>query len=235
MALIDKNYTLSLVGPSTIAGRKTTTILAQPKDEDLAARRFFIDPENGLILQSEVGDLKGKMDKTIETHLVSFPKRLDPSIFQIPEGDDGLEVVKTDWPKRLRDPSKATPLVGFAPRLKPDLPSGFIITEVHLVGNEDAAFLAVRLTDGLALVTVYQWDTDKKLTNLPSRRGHGVDGEGVCYYAVGDVSSDMRRRLAEAFLRLGPPAKARIGEGFAFTVPTPEPPAKVGGRRGNRR
>lgn len=216
MALIDRNYTLSIIGPSTIAGRKTTTILAQPKDDELAARRFFIDPENGLILQSEVGDLKGKMDKTIETHLVSFPKRLDPGIFRIPEGDDSLEVVKTDWPKRLREPSKASPLVGFTPRLKPELPSGFVISEVHLVGNEDAAFLAVRLTDGLALVTVYQWDTHKRLPNLPSRgRGHGIDGEGVCYYAVGDVSPSMRRRLAEAFLRLGPPAKAQIGDRVA--------------------
>ena len=198
MKMIAANYELKADGEDRIAGRRSLLVRAIPKERILPERRYGIDLDNHMLLRIEVADSSKRLDVVLNTIAADFPKRIDPGLFTWPT--NGYRVTKTDYPKPIRSIPSAAEALGFSPRVPPQLPFGFQITQRHLVGSAERQFLALRLSDGLAMMTVYQWDAGKRYRDLPFKApGDGQVGN-VCIKVVGDVPSSIRRRLAEAFL-----------------------------------
>lgn len=200
MRLIEANYLLQSEGDVQIAGRRALVVRAVPKEKVLPERRYSIDRGNYLLLRIETQGSSGKMDVLLDTLAASFPRDLDGSLFQIPRS--GYKVRVTDYPKPIKNLGAASQVLGFRPRIPSELPFGFQITQKHLVGSPESQFLALRLSDGFASLTVYQWDSNKRYAELPYKRGDGTDDEGVSFKVFGgDVPSSVRQRIAEAFLK----------------------------------
>ncbi|HRI44531.1 MAG TPA: sigma-E factor regulatory protein RseB domain-containing protein [Fimbriimonadaceae bacterium] len=198
MKMIAANYELKSDGEDRIAGRKSLMIRAIPKERFLPERRYGIDLGNHMLLRIEVADSSHRLDVVLNTIAADFPKRIDPGLFTWPT--NGYKVTRTDFPKAIRSIGSAMDTLGFSPRMPARLPYGFQVTQRHLVGGPEGQFLALRLSDGLAMMTVYQWDAARRYRDLPFKApGDGQVGN-VCIKVVGDVPSSIRRRLAESFL-----------------------------------
>lgn len=210
--LIQANYTLKGDGEVRIAGRKALAVRALPKDELMPVRRYTIDTENFVLLRIEsVGD-EGKLDVLMDTLAATFPRDMEPALFEI--STEGYKVKRTDYPKPLKEVSSPEAALGFSPRLPTTMPFGFKVTQKHVVGGSDSQFLALRLSDGLSMVTVYQWDAERKYPDSPFLRTRdGVDAEGICYKVVGDVPRAVRKKLAQTFLELGGDQRTTWSEG----------------------
>jgi len=71
----------------------------------------------------------------------------------------------------------------------------------QLVGEEDESFIGVRLSDGFANVTVYQWLPERFRHGSPARFMRATkDARGVAYFTAGDVSPEVCKKITAAFI-----------------------------------
>jgi hypothetical protein len=201
LELIGRNYRLSFEPTSAIAGRSTRCIVATPLRRELYTRRYYVDAEAQVVLRFQTVTSAGSARTLLDTESVTVTTsvadldRLPPS--------EGYRVFKVPPPVAVNNPKSVVDVVGFVPRIPTSLPYGFVVYEVHLLGDRhDGQFIGARLTDGLATATVYQWDSKVRKRFAPSRdQRHVRDSLGVWYSAVGDVPEAVRARLLETFLK----------------------------------
>ncbi|MBX7132786.1 MAG: hypothetical protein K1X67_08935 [Fimbriimonadaceae bacterium] len=210
--LIQANYNLKGDGEIRVAGRKALAVRALPKDDAMPTRRYTIDIETYVLLRIESASDDGKMDVLMDTLAANFPREMEPSLFEI--STEGYKIKRTEYPKPLKEVSSPEAALGFSPRLPTIIPFGFKVTQKHLVGGTDNQFLALRLSDGLSMVTVYQWDSDRRYPDSPFLRSKdGTDAEGISFKVVGDVPRAVRKKLAQAFVEMNGVQKTAYAEG----------------------
>jgi outer membrane lipoprotein-sorting protein len=88
-AELKNNYTVTLGGPETVAGQKTTRIVLIPKDKEVAKHspkfELWISDETGIAVQQKVYGTGGDYDVFTYT---------DMKLMNVPEGDVKLNIPK---------------------------------------------------------------------------------------------------------------------------------------------
>jgi outer membrane lipoprotein-sorting protein len=198
MALAQQNYVFRLEQPTTIAGRKAVLVVAQPKSQDMAVRRYYIDESTAFLLRMEkVGPNKEHIVQ-LDTKLIKFPKSLPKESFEF----DMIRKPRTfncPSPVRIASVDEVRPKLGFMAVVPKKLPYGFTVQEPQIAGSNDFRFAAIRLTDGLVNTTVYQWAGHRK--DLP--KGFKVEkvAKGVAFQVVGDVPEIAKQQILDLFVR----------------------------------
>lgn len=202
-SLIEKNYSVSLEREALVAGRRTAVVFLKPKATGVASRRLYIDAENSLILRYIVTDVEGKSVTTVDTKSVDFETAIDVARFE--KIGEGASKTEKSWgPIQVAKPADAKRYAGFVPVVPSALPVGLALQAIHVVGTAQRSFVGVRLTDGMAVVTVYLWKpnegekaADEPFKGIYDSRGSG----GIRSRVVGDVSDNTRGLLARLFVQ----------------------------------
>lgn len=182
-----------------VAGRKTILVVATPKSSEMPTRRYWIDQDFPFILKMDVGE--GNASKVLlDTKAVTFGAAYSEETFKITPAT-GARRIYLESPERIRSAESAKSLMGFAPALPGGLPYGFVIQEGQIVGDKSERFVAIRITDGLATATLYQWSTSRK-NPVPCHDKKSVrEANGVRMRLVGDLPEVVLTKLIEAFVR----------------------------------
>jgi hypothetical protein len=205
--LIRRNYGLRLdMGGRTVAGRRTMVIVATPRRTEMPERTLFLDRVTLFVLRHETSQ-GGQKLALLDTLSVTFPTRADADVDAPPPGT--WRTRRSSHALDARNLDAARRMAGFRPLVPRDLPMGFEISDMQVIDKENG-LVAIRLSDGLAMATVYQWlperNDDDENPIAPDRTGRG----GVAVLIVGAIPGPARQRLLDAFApRRQPPAGQR--------------------------
>ncbi len=199
--LIERNYTATIERSALVAGRSTSVVLLKPRLADVASRRLYIDTHNSLILRYVVIETDGTSIVTIDTQSVDLTSPIDFSKFTS-LGSGAAKVEKAWGPIEVSKPSDANRYAGFTPVLPGELPAGLAMQAIHVVGTAKRSFVGVRLSDGMAVVTVYIWKVKEGERSEDEPFGGKFDakgGEGIRVKVIGDASGRTKDSLARQF------------------------------------
>lgn len=199
MQLAARNYNFRLEDGDVVAGRSTISVVATPVSSELPVRRYTLDREHTFMLRLET--LDGSRATTLmDTKSINFPSNVSSSNFEIrPIGE--YRTIRLDPPEPIRSSRAVRDQLGFRPVFPEELPFGFVISDRRLVTSEDKApVVALRVTDGLIMATVYQWNA--RLEDQPWPKGKkDREVDGIRFRMVGDLPDGVMSKVLEAFLR----------------------------------
>jgi outer membrane lipoprotein-sorting protein len=195
------NYRFALAEGEGIAGREVVIVSAIPlKSNDLPRRFFYIDSETAVVLRTEI---QSGRDRRITFDTKSIDYRPDFSAKDLtltPMRD--VRRMRLSGPTRFSDPASVQRQLGFRPAMPKDLPLGFDNTAMLMLGSEDNPMVAARLSDGLALLTVYQFKADQLAKmGAEGRRGVSREVKGIRLQAVGDLPQSVLSEILQVFIR----------------------------------
>lgn len=198
LALAKQNYAFSIGDRPRIAGRQTICVVATPKVADLGVRRYYLDADTQYPLRMELIDPSGKSVPIVDTKDVQYPPKVDAAVFEM-RALPGVEKLNYTRPKSLGK-SQAQETLGFIPSLPSNLPMGFRVQEIQYNASPKWKSAVVRLSDGLARATVYQWKPNG--TEIESiEDSTTVDHNGIRLMLVSDMPAQVRLRLLRAFIQ----------------------------------
>lgn len=204
LALIERNYRLSLDGRSRVAGQPVIRVVAAPRAPGMETRRFSLDEKTFLLVRLE-RQAGSSWEPILDTLSIERVSRHPAGTFDIPK-QEGLKVsVKS--PPVIMGPNPPVQVVelGFPIRRPQALPYGFVVADTQLLRDDDHHMVALRLTDGLHFATVYQMPPRK--ADRPRRRGEGrpivEDRHGVRYVLMGDLPAPVRQQILQVFVEEG--------------------------------
>ncbi len=161
-------------------------------------RRLFIDSNNNLILRYIVYNPGVQPFTTVDTISVDFGNQPNEAYLDR-IGIKGATEVRSWGPRELKRSEDALRYVDFQPRVPTGIPAGIQLQSIHMVGTASKPFVGVRLTDGMAVATVYLWRKGKA--------GEPFDGEfqaetadGIRCYVQGNMTTAAKKRLAKLFI-----------------------------------
>ncbi|MBS1706943.1 MAG: hypothetical protein JST40_13840 [Armatimonadetes bacterium] len=194
VALTKRNYNLSIKDGGKIADRATMVLTASPKEESLPKRVFYLDARALTILRQETLRPGRTSEVTLDTYHIEFSRDIDLDDLR---PSDTAEWKLSTWPapqpfKDWEDAERQCKL-SFEPPV--DFPYGFEIVGGYLIERSKA--LNIRLSDGLAHVSVYLYNT--KLVKLP-RGGRSV-GKVVNDIGI-NIYSDLSTSIEQEFLKV---------------------------------
>lgn len=198
ISLAKKNYQFSIDGRERIAGRISLRVVADPKDPDMAIRRYYLDEKSGYPLKMEVVGEAGDPKVVFDTVAIDFPGELGGDVFRM-KTMPGTSTITYTRPKTLTSPGKAQTVVGFRPVMPDRLPMGFKVQETQYNGSKEWKSVVVRMTDGLVRATVYQWKPNgKKIEAVED--SSSIEVNGLKILLVSDLPPHVRMRLLQAFV-----------------------------------
>lgn len=196
--LLKRNYTSSLSGTETIAGRQALLVVLKPRVEGyLFARKYWIDSEKYVFLKITWRSPSGREQTLMEVVSIEFPASIPPEAFQIKTTGTPTQI-RLHAPVRQEKISDLEKEVGFRLVVPIQMPFGFQFMSAELLGEEEKV-AALRYTDGVANVTLYQ-----SLPRQPSRGrgsergarwGDGVEVDGVRVSVRGDIPDEAERAI----------------------------------------
>jgi negative regulator of sigma E activity len=193
-----QNYELRLSESSNIAGRRVTRIEALPRFREIPSRRYYVDATTGYPLRLELMESDGAWATGFDTKDIRFPRSIEPGRFRLePMGEP--KVIRYENQNKL---SKATAakLIGFEPIVPPNLPFGFQVQSIQTNDSKNWRSLAMRLTDGLARATIYQWQIVPGARDPKSiENSTMIESGSLRIMLVSDLPVAVRKRLLEAF------------------------------------
>lgn len=202
---IRKNYRLEIDQKTNMAGRTAIRVVATPRANELNVQRYYLDATTFTPLKTESIDALGNVVVQFTVRRISFPSRLGKEAFVAP-----------DAPGARRESGRApVPLghngdeiarrVGFRPSIPRHPLFGFRTQSVDLMDRDAGTPLAIRLTDGLVRVYVFE---SRILGGAPSDPRAGDDNKvsqdasGVHIEVRGDdVPAVARERILAALIR----------------------------------
>lgn len=197
----------------SVAGRKTILVVATPKSPEMPTRRYWIDSDYPYILKMDVVE-SGTAKVLLDTKAITFEVAQSPDVLRITPAT-GVRRIYLESPESIRSSESAKALVGFTPIMPRNLPYGFIIQEGQAVGDKSERFVALRLTDGLASATLYQWPMSRK-NPVPCHDKKSVrEVNGLRMRLVGDLPEVVLTKLIDAFVR-------ELTKGLQSLVGTPQ-------------
>ncbi len=225
MTIAEKNYTFSFGKGPKIAGRKVIYIVATPKDADMPTRRYGIDEKTSVMLRIE-SIINNTTTVFIDTRAIEFKQNGALGDLSIKPAA-GVRRIKMQEPIRVTSNSAALSMTGMTPIIPPSLPGGFVARDPEIIKANSEQFLAIRLTDGLVMATIYQLNAkgasgSAQLTQVSLERVYG----NVRFAVGGDIPESVMRRLlttfvAEASKNSGPTGRTTrnsVGSGSRLTV-----------------
>lgn len=196
ITLTEQNYRLRLAASSTIAGRKTVSVVAKPRSEGLPERHYFFDERESVLLRLETREGGGRR-VLFDTAEIAFPNAVRADVFKL-NTVRPVRTVKMEAPMKVGSAESARKLVGFKPVLPAKMPFGFIVQESQIAGSDGNRFYAIRLTDGLISATVYQWRSFKK-SPLPPGPGQTTSVNSITFRIVGELPELAGEAILESF------------------------------------
>jgi negative regulator of sigma E activity len=197
--LLKRNYAVAQEGVDVVAGRKANKVLIRPAaDDELYARRFWIDKDTSVLLRVEWQDPSGKSQIVSETLFIEYPTSLPEDTFRyrIAGKPQRIEV---QAPARQTSITALSGKVGFAVLQPPQMPFGFAFTGADAVFANNRALAALRYSDGATNVTVYQakWNSTNPPWHLSRTRGDFVQ-DGLLIAVEGDLPAAGRNEIIDA-------------------------------------
>jgi outer membrane lipoprotein-sorting protein len=199
IALAKRNYTFKIVPSGKIAGRDTICVQASPKFDDLETRRYFLDAKTAYPLRLETFIDQQELNVVFDTKDINFPKSIDNKTFELDAGSD-VYVQKYTKPKTLVSGAQASKSVGFVPLIPEGLPLGFKSQEIQFSEQGRWKSIVIRLSDGLARATLYQWPANQKVTVQAFSNSSSMVHNGIRLMLVSDLSPSVRMQLLKAFI-----------------------------------
>mgnify|MGYP000909057399 CR=1 FL=1 len=202
MKLIQKNYDVTLGRPVTIAGRRANLVELEPRSAAMPTRLMAIDQKQNALLRYELVSRTGSKTRLVDTISVEYASSDRTSSFKFDAPRD--TATERMWgPKPFKDLKFAAAAVGFEPRIPASLPYGFTIQGQQLVGQENAPFISIRVSDGMSMATIYQWDPSRFSGGPPQGlKGQHKDRFGIHFQVQGDAPRTVLAELGEQFARL---------------------------------
>jgi hypothetical protein len=208
IALAKRNYTFKIIPSGKIAGRETICVQAVPRFDDLEIRRYYLDSATTYPLRVETFQEGNEINVMVDTKDIAFPKVLDRKLFELePSGDVSVQTFTK--PKKVVSGSQAQNVVGFMPLIPDGLPLGFKVQEIQFSGDTKWKPIVIRMTDGLARATLYQWDKDADVKVQAFSNSSTLVYKNLKLMLVSDLSAPVRMQLLRAFL-----AQASVDPGF---------------------
>lgn len=208
MKLIDQNYKVRFGDGDNIGGRAVQAIEMVPVHAPVPARTFYFEPEHDTVLRYVVSQPDDDEFVVFETKSVTFGREAAERGFSLPASSEEARIVKEPTPKKLVKAADARDDVGFTPRVPKQLPYGFKATGSYLFGADRSAFVDIKLSDGMASLTVRQWKpTDGgRRPMAPRSAPQDQDRYGV-YFAVTEGTTDhlpdeVLESVLQAFLKV---------------------------------
>ena len=195
--LAKRNYSFTVDGEGQVAGRKVIRLLAEPHYDQLDKRRISLDSETLYPLRLECFSENHNVVEfaTIE---IAFPKTMDEYTFNLPDTLN-MRVFKYNEPRPLRDQMHAERELGFRPIVPTRVGLGFEIQEEQVSNNSNYQTLVLRLTDGLARATVYEFSVDAQV-DVSSIENRSVGTMGtVRVMVVASMPEEARDLLLRCF------------------------------------
>ena len=205
MALARKNYSFRFAGSMKIAGREAVCVVANPKFSTLESRRYYLDRETAYPLRLETWAEGNEISIVFDTKDIQYPKGLDSRFPEIDVPGD-LRRIRYSMPARVVSDAQAKSKVGFSPLVPSGLPLGFKVQEIQFNDSKEWKSIVVRLSDGLARATVYQWRPDETDATIKTVENSTVDtytdskGNLIKVMLVSDLGASVRKKLLEAFV-----------------------------------
>jgi len=199
--LIMRNYSLTMTKGPRMAGRRTNLVVATARSAELGKRRFVLDSENSQPLKIEYVPSEGSSRVYFEVKSFDLKADIPWGSFDVAIPDDTRRIVR-EAPIDIRPPFSTKQHVAFDLFIPRHLPFGFHVDRIQVVGPPDSKYLAIRLTDGLAFVNVYQWSAELRREGFPFD-GHTTyrQAKDVRVTAFGDVPDSVKSKILDAFFR----------------------------------
>ncbi len=206
LPLIGANYSVEFGQRERVAGRTVRVIELTPRHEPMPTRRLFVDESRDVVLRYEVQTEGERPVRFVDTKSVVYSRAGEDDPLELPESEDRLRRVVNPGPRGMGSGTSARKALGFTPRLPKTLPYGFRVHASHLVGTEGTTHLALRLSDGMVAVTIYQWANGRLKREEPgSREWRRQDRHGVWFApetVIGDpLPAEVVEGLLDAFRR----------------------------------
>lgn len=187
MNLIRNNYRLLVAPGEAVANRSCWTLMAIPFNRHLNTYRWLVDRKTSFPLKGEYGQ-PGDFKTSYVFTAVQYPKSVvEPNISSLVQQAKSIRSQK----RTTLDPKRANSQLGFAPILAPKYPLGFTVEEIQVVEKARKKVLAIRLTDGLARCTVFQYTGQAEESSQDT-----FEANGVVIWVSGDVPSGAKEELA---------------------------------------
>jgi hypothetical protein len=201
MRQIKKNYRLSLGEPAEVAGRAVRPVVIRPRHEELPLRTMYVDTKTHMVLRYKIDRDPARTNLFFDTREVIYGRDAGSIDLKLPSGYEKFEVRRDPGPRPAGTPQAVKSETGFTPRLPKSLPFGFRIHGLHLIGSEKRTFLAVRLSDGMCSLTVFQW-LGSRFTRDPGGRPLAAlsDEHGVRFSLTSTPGDRIPRSVAFAIL-----------------------------------
>lgn len=198
--LAASNYALTLVKGPTVANRKTIQLEAKPKRASLPTRKYVVDASELVLLRSDIVDPDGTTAIVLDTQTINF----------FPDRDEPLTADRSTagWRKFTEQaPPSLASVVDAGRRSSIDfevpepLPYGMDIQGLHLKQDSTGKAVLMRLTDGLASVSVYiaHASEDEEEPKLP-RNSAGATTRGISFVVVSDFGKKVNSAILRSFL-----------------------------------
>lgn len=195
--LTQRNYRLAVEKNLTIAGRPATVVLAVPVAKQMPTRRIAVDSERDVLLRVEVIHPGGKRETLYDTKAITFPRAVQGQAISITRPKEA-RAIAFEAPTPLSSSREAKRTCGFVPLIPQKIPYGFQVRSVEAAQNSGSRYVALRLTDGMVMATLYQWDRTE--TSNPIGGPSGMDRTigNVQLRLAGELSEQVRMQIMES-------------------------------------
>lgn len=200
LELAKKNYTFDIASRPRIAGRVALCITATPKYPEMDMRKFYLDEATAYPLRAETVSGNGEVTTIFDTKVIYYPAKFGADTFKF-QNFPNVRVIKYTRPKTYSR-AQIRAQVGFSPYIPDTLPYGFRVQEIqYSKGTAEAPWspVRVRIYDGLARATVYQWIPGAENLRTGDNSTSKLAG-GVKIMIVSDLAPRIRQRLLDAFV-----------------------------------
>ena len=203
MKLIGQNYKIRFGESDEIGGLPVRALELLPVHTPVPARTFFFEPVHDTVLRYVVTPEDGDEYVVFETKTVTFGKEAAERGFELPSTAEDARIFKEPPPVKVEKVADAKTTVGFTPRHPVKIPFGFKITGTYIYGVGKRAYVDVKLSDGMASLTVHQWmpNKDFRRPNVGRSSPQSEDRYGV-HVAVSEGTTDhLPEEVMEAVLQ----------------------------------
>lgn len=187
------NYRVRTEGKTEMFGRDAVIVRATPRDRLMQTRVLALDESTGLPFRYDLIDSDGDRQRVLE--VLRFEPLSSPPEIKLEPNEERGPVVRPWGPQSVDGREAAGRAVGVPLEKESSFPGRFMVYAHHLVGDRNNPRLAMRMTDGFSLVTLYVWNVRRAGETFFGRRAM-ARSEDVASIAIGDAPEAMLERLA---------------------------------------
>jgi len=204
LSLIKSNYVVTLGTSGTVAGRKALVLEVKPRKQGGLRRTYWVDAVKKLPLKMQVSSNSGELLLLAELQFPDFAKAIPADTFRTNFGP-GIKLENLPHSEVFTTLSKLQTYVGFDVLAPDRLPMGmtFLCGEALRANDRQAA--ALRYTDGLSFVSVFQVPSSTIISSYTTCQGQErsavFNQRGSKYTIVGDIGAEGMTQFVGAFER----------------------------------